>query len=585
MDKYFRKYQPRFRASSVLSEPTKAAEIVTVEIFGQQSVIADIQGEGSGIASASGQLSAVGNVAGQSNGQGSASGVLSVAPAPASWTARPNTPMSASNVQGFWEFLPEGWNTGPKPVIICFHGSGERGDGITNLNLVLNQGLPNLINSRFGFGNSFPYDAIVLAPQYAGSQLTSGRVQDCINYAKNNYDINESRIYLTGLSLGAEGITNWWFNGTLEDVAACLIISTPSGYYEDGAVRAVLANLPCFFVHGLADSNPFTPYTKSERWVNGWNDGGWPGLNGLGIQPPAILKLLPDVDHSSEAWNSAHDWQPVSKNSIPLNDYGGGLIMDWLLAQQRLPAEYIRATSNAQASGTGQMSGAGSMQGQSQGQADATGNMTPSMQGQANGQANASGQLSGDGNFQGGAQGQGGGNGQLSGDGQIHGQANSQGGGSGQLSGIAEMQGQSDGTSNGIGSMDAGAMAGQGSGEASGSGQLQGPASIQGQAEGQGQGIGQISGDASMTASGAGQAIVEGVGYADGLLSGQSGGSSSAIGTLSESGVMELTDVLESSRVETQIAADSKVFSNVVESSNTETQFAANSKIESIVLL
>jgi predicted esterase len=251
------------------------------------------------------------------------------------WTAKPGVAMSSANVGGYWEYLPAGYGATPKPVIICLHGSGERGDGDTQINLVLNQGLPYLINTRFGTGNAFPYDCIVIAPQYTGATLTSGRTQDIINFVRNNYNVDTNRIYLTGLSLGAEAITNWWFNGTLTGVAACLIISTPSSYYADGAVRAVAANLPTFWVHGLADSNPFTPYTRSERWVNGFVDNGWPGLNGLGINPPAILKLLPGVDHSADAWNSAHDWNAVSVSGNPVNDYGGGLIMDWLLAQTR----------------------------------------------------------------------------------------------------------------------------------------------------------------------------------------------------------------------------------------------------------
>jgi hypothetical protein len=537
----------------VLPEPGLLLANMEDEFFAAEGVVADMEGVGQGFATGDGSISAIGGLQGSGNGAASGSGTLSVAPAPLSWTAKPNVPMSSANVGGYWEYLPAGWNTGPKPVIICFHGSGERGDGITNLNLVLNQGLPNLINNRFGQGNAFPYDSIVIAPQYAGATLPSGRVQDIINFVKNNYDVDLSRIYLTGLSLGAEAITNWWFNGTLTDVAACLIISTPSQFYQPAADNAVAANLPTFWVHGRDDSNSFTPYTKSERWVEGYETNGWPGLNGLGIQPAAILKLLDGVDHNQDAWNNAHDWEPKFVNSVQVNDYGGGLIMDWLLDQQRAGADEMRSTAAGSASGTGQMSGNGSMQGQGNGQASGTGNMTPSMQGQANGQANASGQLSGNGSVQGGGQGQAGGSGQISGNSQIQGQANGQAGGSGQLSANGQMQGQGNGDSDGVGSMDAGAIAGQSNGQANASGQLQGPAAMQGSGQGQGQGVGQVSGDASLAGSASGQATVEGVAYADGLMNGQSGGSSSAIGTISESGVMEITDLADDSRVETQV--------------------------------
>lgn len=221
------------------------------------------------------------------------------------WVKYAATPM-ATNVGGYWLYTPTGASAS-SACIIAFHGLGEQGSGSSSdLDLLLNQGLSKLINDRMGGANEFPYNAYVVCPQYTGGTLTSGRTQAVIDYVQANLTFDLNKLHMTGLSLGAEVITNWWFNGNLTEVASCLMYSTPSQYYADGANNAVAANMPCMFVHGTADSNPFTPYTRSERWVNGFVDNGWPGLNGLGIQPPAILVTATGYDHNT--WNDGYDW-------------------------------------------------------------------------------------------------------------------------------------------------------------------------------------------------------------------------------------------------------------------------------------
>jgi hypothetical protein len=114
------------------------------------------------------------------------------------------------NTGGFYEYLPAGYtdaanNTKNYPLIIFIHGLGELGNGSTDLPKVLNTGLPQYINQgRFpasftvgGVNHSF----IVICPQFI-AWPGAADVDAVINYAAQQYRVDASRIYVTGLSMG-----------------------------------------------------------------------------------------------------------------------------------------------------------------------------------------------------------------------------------------------------------------------------------------------------------------------------------------------------------------------------------------------
>jgi hypothetical protein len=246
----------------------------------------------------------------------------------ATWTARAGVSMT-TNVGGFYEYKPPFYDDGISACFICFHGQGEQGDGNANLGLLLNQGVSKMINNTMGTVNQFPYDALVICPQYTGGAMTSGRVQGIIDYVRANFTFNQAKLHLTALSLGSEGLTNWWFNGTLTHVASCSILCTPSQFYQPGADNAVAADMPTLFVHGTADSNPFTPFTRSQRWVEGYAPNGWPGLNGLGISPPSIYYPMVGYDHN--CWQDFYE--SINTRSFLI---GGKDWVEWGLQYNRL---------------------------------------------------------------------------------------------------------------------------------------------------------------------------------------------------------------------------------------------------------
>lgn len=111
------------------------------------------------------------------------------------------------SINGFYEALPARYSETKVnyPLLISFHGAGQIGNGGNNLPLVLNDGIAQLISlkkfpSSFSVqGNSFSF--VVLSPQF-NKYPSLEEADEFIRYAKTNYRIDTTRIYLVGLSMG-----------------------------------------------------------------------------------------------------------------------------------------------------------------------------------------------------------------------------------------------------------------------------------------------------------------------------------------------------------------------------------------------
>jgi len=100
-------------------------------------------------------------------------------------------------------YVPPGANSGaPRPLILFLHGSGE--SGINNTSQI-NGNIDNLLAEAKQRG------AFLLAPQTNGgwhAQLPTGHAASLTEQALEQFNVDTSRVYVTGLSMGGGGVWN-----------------------------------------------------------------------------------------------------------------------------------------------------------------------------------------------------------------------------------------------------------------------------------------------------------------------------------------------------------------------------------------
>jgi predicted peptidase len=158
---------------------------------------------------------------------------------------------------GYAEYLPPGYGDGtPRPLLVFLHGVDENGDGSeTALGRLFKLGIPMLIEN-----DDWPGDRpfIVLMPQYG-----QGAAQDCrladdvdsfLRFALDHYDVDQARVYLTGVSCGAIGA--WDYLGAHVDkvVAGALLIAGQARDALLAQAGCALGRVPVWAFHGDLDS-------------------------------------------------------------------------------------------------------------------------------------------------------------------------------------------------------------------------------------------------------------------------------------------------------------------------------------------
>lgn len=117
--------------------------------------------------------------------------------------------VSVSTQLNYYLSLPKSYerNSGKKwPLILFLHGSGEKGDSLTDLNAVLKNGLPKYVDNV----SDFPF--IVVYPQlptkYSSWEelVDNGMMIEFLDEVEQLYNPDLNQIYATGLSLGGIGV-------------------------------------------------------------------------------------------------------------------------------------------------------------------------------------------------------------------------------------------------------------------------------------------------------------------------------------------------------------------------------------------
>ncbi len=198
-------------------------------------------------------------------------------------------------------YLPEAYDADKGrlwPFILFLHGSGERGDDVT---VVKNFGLPKRIDLQADF------PCIVLSPQCPVDVRwfqQSDNVMALLDTVLNGLRVDQSRIYLTGLSMGGQGA---WHLGALypERFAAVLPICGRIPEVEGFPAQVcALKDVAVWVFHGAKDDR--APVENSITMAKLLEDCGG------NIQ----LTIFPDGDHF--CWDQVYEDQAT---------------WDWLLGQ------------------------------------------------------------------------------------------------------------------------------------------------------------------------------------------------------------------------------------------------------------
>jgi predicted peptidase len=169
------------------------------------------------------------------------------------------------------------------PLIVFLHGAGERGNDLSKMSI---HGPLKYINE----GNEL--DAIILAPQCASKEIWDNDVLiTLIDKIKIKYKVDQSRIYLTGLSMG--GLGTWNLAMEYPELFAAIAPICGPIFFNFPEKVSVLKDKPIWVFHGEKDT--VVPISHSERMVK--------AIESSGGNPR--FTIYPEAGHDS--WTKTYD--------------------------------------------------------------------------------------------------------------------------------------------------------------------------------------------------------------------------------------------------------------------------------------
>ncbi|WAC00930.1 T9SS type A sorting domain-containing protein [Lacinutrix neustonica] len=246
---------------------------------------------------------------------------------------RPETPF------GYYEYLPTSFDASSSttyPLVLFYHGLGEKGNGTTELNKVLANGPPKLIEQGTDF------EAIIISPQSAYGWFSPANFLSLYTYLTAHYPIDTNRVYVTGLSAGGGGTWNA-LKGHHEKIAAALPICG-AGSVSDPA--AFLQQTPIRAHHNFNDG-----VVGKGQTINNMNRIANTGSSVMSVYPYGSSNSVADADYSMQFDTNTQTWSasvgihaPNDKLSFTLykngnhdawtKTYNNQEVWDWLFAQR-----------------------------------------------------------------------------------------------------------------------------------------------------------------------------------------------------------------------------------------------------------
>lgn len=240
---------------------------------------------------------------------------------------------------GYYEYLPTTFDVSSSttyPLVLFYHGLGEKGNGTSELNKVLVNGPPKLIEQGTDF------EAIIISPQSASGWFSPADFLSLYTYLTAHYPIDTNRIYVTGLSAGGGSTWNA-LKGHFEKIAAAVPICG-AGSVSDPA--DFLQQTPIWAHHNFSDGT-----VGRGQTINNMNRIANTGSSVMGVYPYGSSNSVADADYSMPFDTNTQTWSasvgihaPNDKLSFTLykngnhdawtKTYNNQEVWDWLFAQR-----------------------------------------------------------------------------------------------------------------------------------------------------------------------------------------------------------------------------------------------------------
>lgn len=198
------------------------------------------------------------------------------------------TKIDGSSVINCLIYIPDDYNQNNTafPLLVFLHGGNEAG---SNLEKVKRHGPPKLINQ----GKSFPFIVVApLLPLKFKSKWPPELVDEVIALVKDNFRVDEKRLYLTGVSVGGAG--TWGYALAFPEKVAAI---APICGWGNPSQACDMKEVPVWAFHGAKD-NVVSP-AATTNMVN--------ALKNCGADPK--LTIYPNLGHDS--WTKTYNNQDV----------------------------------------------------------------------------------------------------------------------------------------------------------------------------------------------------------------------------------------------------------------------------------
>lgn len=247
------------------------------------------------------------------------------------------TPYNTATPNQFgYVYTPMGYNDGNSnlyPLQLFLHGSGETGSNPADLNVT---GLPQLLNA----GQVMKCVIVCGQLQGGSNSWPAATVKKIYDWSIVNYRIDTSRVYVTGLSLGASG--TWMFLKAYPSLVTAYVCASGTAYPLDvsteASTLALIKDIPGYFVHGDGDSGA-TNETNTQDVVTKLNQ-----ASPKGLYPPRV-QIIYNTGHNNTTWNDYLYGKSKLDINFPL------FYEDWCLMHSKTDAlytatEYVKTVEN-----------------------------------------------------------------------------------------------------------------------------------------------------------------------------------------------------------------------------------------------